>query len=186
MTADNVSELAQRRAATPSPATCEIVRPPAEAQTFQDCLSRLASGVAIAACAGRSGPEGLLIHSLTGLSPQPPRILFCVRKVEPAHPALLAADTISLSILSSDQQAEADRFSQPSPKSERFGGEWVVPFDAPPRLSGALASVEGRVRTRIDAGSHTVFILDVTLAETQAGAPLVYFERGFLSPAAAG
>jgi flavin reductase len=37
-------------------------------------------------------PRGLLVSSITGLSVDPPRFLFCVRKEASSHDALLAAD----------------------------------------------------------------------------------------------
>jgi len=159
-----------------------IVRPPSLAQA-QDGLSRLASGVALAACMTPRGPAGVLVNSLTGLSAQPPRILFCVRKTEPSHPALLDAEAVGLSILADDQQAEADPFARAAPPHERFGPRWTLSEGAPPRLAGALASIEGRVRSRIDAGSHTVFVLDIMTAETRPGTPLIYFGRGYLNAA---
>lgn len=164
---------------TPS-AECRILRAPT-ASFAQDSLSRLASGVALAVCTTPDGPVGVLVNSLTSLSAQPPRILFCVRKIEPAHPALLEAEAIGLSVLADDQRAEADRFASPEGSDERFTHRWTLSPSAPPRLADALASVEGRVRSRIDAGSHTVFVLDVTAAETRPGTPLIYFARSYLN-----
>jgi len=166
----------------------------AECQTFrttsaagaQDSLSRLACGVALAACTTPNGPVGALVNSLTSLSAQPPRILFCVRKSEPSHPALLEAEAVGLSILADHQQAEADRFASPGPTHEQFGPGWTHSSSAPPRLADALASVEGRVRARIDAGSHTVFVLDITAAEARPGTPLIYFARNYLNAAQSG
>lgn len=165
-------------------AGCRIVRAPSAARA-QDCLSRLASGVVLAACTTPNGPVGVLVNSLTSLSAQPPRVLFCVGKVEPAHPALLEAEAIGLSVLAGDQQAEADRFAGPDASPGRFGRGWTLSPNAPPRLADALASVEGWVRSRIDAGSHTVFVLDVTAAATRPGTPLIYFARSYLSAAQA-
>ncbi len=50
---------------------------------------------------------------------------------------------------------------------------------APPSLPDALVSLSGPIHCRIDAGTHTVFILDVSVAQAKPGAPLVYFERGY-------
>ena len=50
---------------------------------------------------------------------------------------------------------------------------------APPLRQTALAAFAGPVHCRIDAGTHTVFILDVTEAASRVADPLVYFERAF-------
>ena len=159
----------------------QVVRlwPPAEAAAFKDGLARVASGVAVVACWSDGRPRGLLVSSLTGLSTEPPRILFCVRKAAAAHQALLGAESISLSILAAEQRHEAERFSRFELAEQRFGSPWRLDPMAPPSLPDALVSLAGPVHCRIDAGTHTVFILDVSVAQAQPGEPLVYFERGY-------
>lgn len=160
---------------------CEVVRlwPPVDEVAFRDGLAKLASGVAIVACATDDGPRGLLVSSLTGLSSDPPRILFCIRKAAGAHGALLKADAVSLSILADGDGLEAERFSRSDLASERFGADWSLEPQSPPEYREALVSLSGPVCCRIDAASHTIFILDVSAARTRNGDPLVYFERDF-------
>jgi flavin reductase len=153
--------------------------PRAEPTAFKDGIAHLASGVAVAACWADGGPRGLLVSSLTSLSTEPPRVLFCVRKATSSHDALLAAAAVSLSILSREQQAEAERFSRPDLVHERFGEAWRLDPRAPPSLRAALVSLAGPIYRRIDAGTHTVFILDVSEAVTLRTAPLLYFGRRF-------
>ena len=171
-----------------APATSDgaLVRlwPWADPATFKDSLARLASGVAVAACWTPKGPRGLLISSITGLSAEPPRMLFCVRKATSSHGALLGADAVGLSVLAADQQAEAERFSRQDLTHERFGAAWSLDPAAPPVLPRSLATLSGPIRSRIDAGSHTVFILDVSIVTTRSGPPLVYFERDYAAGAA--
>lgn len=161
---------------------CEVVRlwPPVDEIAFRDGLAKLASGVAVVACWTPDGPRGLLVSSLTGLSSDPPRILFCVRKAAAAHGALLAAEAVSLSILADGDGLEAERFSRSDLAPERFGPEsWTLEPLSPPDYRQALVSLSGPVCCRIDAASHTIFILDVSAAHARQGDPLVYFERGF-------
>jgi flavin reductase len=175
-------QLSHARNATLDSCATAWRRPSPEPEAFRDSLARLASGVAVAACWTPQGPKGLLISSLTGLSTEPPRILFCVRKGATAHEALLTAEDISLSILAAGQRREAERFSRTELTHERFGSGWTQVPEAPPVLADALAHMQGAVRCRIDAGSHTIFILDVSAAVTRPGAPLVYFERAYANP----
>ena len=160
---------------------CDVVRlwPPADPAAFKNGLSRLASGVAVAACWADGRPRGLLVNSLTGLSTEPPRVLFCVRKAASSHDPLLAAEAISLSILATDHAEEADRFSRSDLAEQRFGAAWRLNPVEPPALTNALVSLSGPVHCRIDAGTHTVFILDVSATDSRPAEPLVYFERGF-------
>ncbi len=160
---------------------CDVIRlwPPADAAAFKDGLSRLASGVAVAACWSDGQPRGLLVNSLTGLSTEPPRVLFCVRKAASSHEALLAAEAVSLSILTPDHATEAERFSRSDLAEERFGPAWRLNPVEPPTLADALVSLSGPIHCRIDAGTHTVFVLDVSVTSSRDAAPLVYFDRGF-------
>ena len=43
----------------------------------------------------------------------------------------------------------------------------------------ALVALRGTVHCRIDAGTHTVLILDVNETCARVGSPLLYFERGY-------
>ena len=153
---------------------------PADEVAFRNGLAKLASGVAIVACWADGQPRGLLVSSLTGLSTQPPRILFCVRKAAGAHAALLAAETVSVSLLDEADREEAERFATGDRAAERFGdGRWTLDPRAPPQRQDSLAAFAGPIRSRIDGGTHTVFILDVSQAHARDADPLLYFERAF-------
>lgn len=170
------------QSATDPGESCDVVRlwPRVDEAAFRDGLAKLASGVAIVACWTPDGPRGLLISSLTGLSSDPPRILFCVRKAASAHQALLRAEAVSLAVLASEDRQEAERFSRSELTGERFAPErWDLAPQSPPAYRSALVSLAGPICCRIDAASHTVFILDVSGARTLQGDPLLYFDRDF-------
>jgi len=154
----------------------------ADADLYRDSLAKLASGVAIISCWDEDEPRGLLVSSLTGLSTNPPRLLFCVQKAASAHDALLDAESVGVSVLTAGGEEEARRFSSSKLTHERFDpDDWSLDTAAPPQLREALVRMAGFVRCRLDAGTHTVFIMDVGLVERREGEPLVYFDRGFRS-----
>ena len=156
------------------------LRPAADEVVFRNGLAKLASGVAIVACWADGQPRGLLVSSITGLSTQPPRLLFCVRKAAAAHAPLLRAEQISVSLLHHGDREEAERFSESGRAHERFGDDgWRLDPEAPPERRDSLAVFSGPVRSRIDGGTHTIFILDVSTANAKDGDPLLYFERDF-------
>lgn len=164
-------------------AACEIAEPNArpDPAIYRDSLAALASGVAIAACWDGVTPKGLLVSSLTGLSTEPPRVLFCVRKAASAHDAFIHADVCSLNILNEADAAEAGRFSSGELAHQRFQEDrWNLRAPSP-ALKGALVTLTGDVRCRIDAATHTIIILDVTEARRDDGRPLVYFDRALMS-----
>ncbi|HEY2659527.1 MAG TPA: flavin reductase family protein [Caulobacteraceae bacterium] len=152
---------------------------------FRDAMARLAGGVAIAACWDGEIPRGLLVSSITALSTEPPRVLFCVRKAAASHGALLRAYQCSVAILADEDLQEAERFSDAGRTPERFDpAVWSLSPHSSPQHRAPLIALTGQIGSRIDAGTHTIFILNVRAVTTKPGAPLVYFDRAFCGLAA--
>ncbi|MBO9710152.1 MAG: flavin reductase [Caulobacter sp.] len=152
--------------------------PPVDTSTFKDVLARLASGVAIISCWDGRTPRGLLVSSITGLSVDPPRFLFCVRKEASSHDALLRADACGVAILSTEDEDEAQRFASPARAIERFtAGRWDLARPEAPWLRGGLASSLCDVDTVIDAGGHSIVLVTARHCLSRPGAPLVAFDR---------
>ncbi|CAN5530186.1 flavin reductase family protein [soil metagenome] len=158
----------------------DLHAPPVSPATFKDALAQLASGVAIVSCWDGASPRGLLVSSITGLSVDPPRLLFCVRKEASSHDALLRAGRCGVAVLAEDDQAEALRFSTPGLGHERFDpGRWTVSPDAPPAYRGGLSTTTCLIDQTIETGSHTVFIVSATAVRLTPGRPLVAHDRAF-------
>jgi len=155
----------------------------ADAVRFRDAMARMASGVAVVACTDENRPRGLLVSSMTSLSVEPPRMLFCVRKAAGSHDALVRARRCSLSVLSDADADEADRFSTATDATDRFGSDaWRLEAGHPPVHTGAMIGLTGVISQRTDAGSHSVFFLDIetiAIIEARAARPLIYFGRAF-------
>jgi flavin reductase (DIM6/NTAB) family NADH-FMN oxidoreductase RutF len=158
------------------------IDPPVEAAVdpaaFKEALARLASGVAIVSCWDEGAPRGLLVSSITGLSVEPPRFLFCVRKEASSHDALLAGGTCGLAILSADDEAEALRFASPASAHERFTDpRWDLAQPDAPRLQAGLTSAACVIDQTIDAGGHTIVLVTAIRVAINPGAPLVAYDR---------
>jgi len=151
------------------------------ADRFKDALANLASGVAIISCWDDDTPRGLLVSSITGLSVDPPRFLFCVRKEAASHDALLLAETCGVAILSDTDHEEALRFSSSARASERFApSRWDLNHQYAPNYLGGLSTATCRIDSRIDATTHSVFVVTATtLAVAHSAKPLIACARGF-------
>ena len=145
---------------------------------------RLAAGVAIVSTLDDGKPRGLLVSSLTSLSVEPPRVLFCVAKTAGSHDPLARADRCGLSVLSDRHAEEAERFSSIDRGAERFtSAAWRLAPKTPPLHHGALL---GRIGGPISRDGSTPAatrssILDVETIETSDAGPLIYFDRAFRS-----
>ncbi len=157
-----------------------LVQSEARGDDLREALARLANTVAIVACWHEGAPRGLLVSSLVGLSLEPPRLLFCVRKLTPAHEALVRAKTCGISILRSDQDDEARRFSHTSRARERFSSpQWKLRHGEPPLYSSALARISAELDQIIDAGSHSIIIVHARAVAAEPGSPLLYVNRAY-------
>ena len=153
--------------------------PTVSGRAFVDAAAKLAGAAAIVAWT-EDRPRGVLIRAVNLLSTQPPRVLFGVDKLDPDHDGLLMADRCSLNLLSDQDEAEADRFVRPDRRQERFAAErWRREAGEPPRLTSAVVHLAGVIDQRIDAGSHSLFVVRVDEAHSHDETPLVCFDRGF-------
>ena len=154
-------------------------RPTVHDQAFVEATSRLAGAAAIATWQGGS-PGGLLVRAVSLLSTRPARVLFGVAKDDPAHDALLQAETCALNLLSETDEDEAQRFGAARADRRGFAPDrWRIDADQPPRLLAGSAYLAGAVDHRMDAGSHSLFVVRVEAAEVNDRAPLVSFDHGF-------
>jgi len=145
---------------------------------FKEALARLASGLAIVSCWGDGGPEGVLVSSITGLSVDPPRFLFCIRREASAHDTIAAAHVCGVSILSADDEAEARTFMDPAGRADRFtGAGWTREALRPPLLQTALSTAVCLVDTIIEAGSHSIVLVTAQSLAQRPARPLVSYDR---------
>jgi flavin reductase (DIM6/NTAB) family NADH-FMN oxidoreductase RutF len=150
----------------------------ADPRAFEDATARLAGSVAIVAWEGALGPEGLLVRMVSLLSTKPPRVLFGVEKGNASHSALLQVEACSINLLSDADEAEAERFA--GDEAGRFSpSRWRLQDGLAPRLLVSAAHLAGVVDQRIDAGSHSLFVLRVEEVEARDQSPLVYCDRSF-------
>lgn len=148
---------------------------------FKEVLAHLAGGVAIISCWDGDTPRGLLVSSITGLSVEPPRFLFCVRKEAGCHDALAAAAECGVTLLSADDQDEAWRYASSARASERFSPErWRLSQEAPPTYLGGLARAHCVIDSVADAGTHSILIVTAKESTLSPARPLVAWNRGFL------
>ena len=147
---------------------------------FKEAMSRWATGVAIASCRFEGAPHGLAISSFTSVSATPPRVLFCLAKTSRSALAFRHALEVGVGLLPDDAEPLARRFSGGAEPHTRFdAGDWDLDPCAPPRLHAALAHFRGYVRSRLDAGSHEVLVIDVQEVRLGQGAPLLYAQRSY-------
>jgi hypothetical protein len=127
---------------------------------FKEVLAHLASGVAIISCWDGRTPRGLLVSSIIGLSVEPPRFLFCVRKEAGCHDALQIGARMRSSPARRDGLGRGLALRQLLPV-ERYAPErWSLSRRCPARpTAAAWPTPRCRIDSVADADSHSIFIV---------------------------
>jgi flavin reductase (DIM6/NTAB) family NADH-FMN oxidoreductase RutF len=149
------------------------------AEEFRLAMRFHAAGVAIVTVGSARGPVGFTVSSLASLSLRPPAVSFNIAHRSSSMPALRAADTAVIHLLSTGQEELARRFSGPA--DERFADRslWHRPAGGAPVLRGVPVRFHVRLVDRIPIGDHSVVICAVEQvfadrANSPASGPLVY------------
>jgi flavin reductase (DIM6/NTAB) family NADH-FMN oxidoreductase RutF len=145
-------------------------------------MRQWASGVTLVTAQDGRGPHGMTVSAFASISLDPPLVMVSLEQGTRTHQMVRQGGTFAVVILREDQQDLAERFSSGVPDNEpRFDG---LPYHRSP--GGApipdarLASLDCRLVDSHPAGTHTIFVGQVTGGESaNAGAPLLYFNRAY-------
>ena len=105
-------------------------------------------------------------------------LLVCLNTRGSTQEAIHASRVFGVNILDEDQGIVAERFA--SPRGPKFDGLNVDRGEGGvPLLADSLAYCECRVAEDVVAGTHRVFLANVTRAVAREGSPLTYFRGKF-------
>jgi len=148
---------------------------------FRRVVGRFPTGVTVITTVSAGEHHALTCSSFTSVSLDPVLVLFGVEKRARFHDVVLATGTWAVSVLAQGQEDLSRQFAvRGRPLEDQFVG---VPF-APgpvtgaPVLDGAVAALECRTTSTVDAGDHTLVlgeVLGLSLPEPSAE-PLLYVE----------
>ena len=147
-------------------------------ETFRHVIGHFASGVTVLTT--RSGGEdfGATASAVSSLSLEPPMLLVCLNTRGSTQEAIHASRVFGVNILDEDQGIVAERFA--SSRGAKFDGLNVDRGAGDvPLLADSLAYCECSVAEDVVAGTHRVFLANVTRAVAREGSPLTYFRGRF-------
>ena len=114
----------------------------------------------------------------TILRVEPPMLLVCLNTTGSTQRAIQHSRTFGVNILDEDQGLLAERFA--SSRGPKFEGLKVKRGDGGvPLLADSLAYCQCYVAEDVVAGTHRVFLANVTRAVAREGSPLTYFRGRF-------
>ncbi|WP_315722043.1 MULTISPECIES: flavin reductase family protein [unclassified Bradyrhizobium] len=149
-------------------------------QDFKDVFSQLASGVCIVTFRRGGQLHGFTATSVTSVSLQPPRVLFCVAQSSQSYACLGVGMSVGVSVLSAGQRALSDRFASKLAPGSYDDVATIEGAGQAPLIAGALGQLSTAIVDLIPSGDHAIVLCDVTWAHAGGdGAPLLYHARNY-------
>ncbi len=151
-----------------------------DSDSFRSVLGRFASGITIITSIDVEGRDvGMTASAFSSVSLQPPLIQVCVDRTASMFEALLHGDRFGVNVLAAEQEALSRRFAAVE-SSHRFEGIGYSRGDSGVvLLEDALAHIECRMASRMEAGDHMIFIGEVERANARDARPLLYYRGGY-------
>ncbi|MGK9146438.1 flavin reductase family protein [Plantibacter flavus] len=136
---------------------------------FKSAFRQHPAGVSVITADAGQGPVGLTATSVFSVSAEPPLLVFSVSSLSSSAPTIVAADTVVVHLLGSEQLHIAklcatsgiDRFADTSIWDRLPSGE--------PYFTGDGVWIRGRIVNRMEAGTSTV--IAVHALESSVSAP---------------
>jgi flavin reductase (DIM6/NTAB) family NADH-FMN oxidoreductase RutF len=146
-----------------------------DSETFRRLRGRIASGIAILTARDGDRDVGMTVSAFCSVSLSPPLLLVCIERTASMHDLLFQHPKLGLSIIASEHEAHSRRFAEQN-NANRFEG---LPFSRGESrvmlLDNATAHLECQPIRHIEAGDHTIFILEVERGTMRDARPLLYY-----------
>jgi flavin reductase (DIM6/NTAB) family NADH-FMN oxidoreductase RutF len=149
--------------------------------TLQRAMRQLVSGVSIVTTGDGTERNGFTATSVTSLSVEPPRVLFCLIRTSTSLALLTRCGRFAINILGAQHRTLADRFAGRSglQGEDRFDGEdWRTLTTGAPMLRDALATVDCELEELIERHSHLIVIGRVVGVHVAEGGDGLVYWRG--------
>ena len=152
---------------------------PVDAQSFRAAMARFPGAVTIITAAAGQDRRGITATAVCSVTADPPSILVCLNRQTGTCAMVRETGRFNVSLLAGDAQEIALRFAGAGgvTGAEKFAlGRWTEDSRGLPVLEDAVTTFSCEVAEMTDAGSHTVFIGQIT--ELAVGeAPALIYER---------
>lgn len=148
--------------------------------SFRSVLGRFASGITVITSIDADGRDvGMTASAFSSVSLNPPLVQVCVDRTASMFEALLQAERFGVNVLADEQESLSRRFAAVE-SSHRFEGIGYTRGDSGVvLLEDALAHLECRIASRIEAGDHMIFLGEVDRATARDAKPLLYYRGGY-------
>ena len=156
-----------------------------DAAAFKKGMRHLAASVTLITTRHGDLRGGLTATAVCSVSAEPPQILVCVNKTASAHDPIGEAGVFCVNILAPDHRKIAERFAGMDgvEGDERFAdmGDWSMLTTGAPVLKGCPVSFDCKLVTKVEAGTHTIYIGEIVdIALDPKAHALLYCDGAFV------
>jgi flavin reductase (DIM6/NTAB) family NADH-FMN oxidoreductase RutF len=151
---------------------------PQAVKAFHRCF---VTGVTVVTVIDDDQPRGLAVNAFASVSLDPPLVMVCIARSAKTYEAFFRSETFGVNLLAADQVDVARRFAVSG--GDKFAGlDWEPGPYGSPMLRGGMAFLEARLESRIEAGTHVLFVGRVLDAQANASEPLIYWDGQLWHP----
>lgn len=134
-------------------------------------MGRLPSGCAILTVAHAGNSTGVLVSWIQQAAFEPLMVTVAIKRGRPVQELLEAAGRFSLNLIGDDPKPLFRHFGRGFALGENaFSGLEILDSDYGPLLTSAIAHLGCQVRTRVPAGDHDLYLVEVIAASVSADA----------------
>ena len=145
-------------------------------------MAHAVTPVTIVTTNGAAGRFGLTVSAVTSVTADPPMLLVCINRRNPAAAAITANGIFAVNYLAVENRGLAESFAGRPSEGAAYdfsNAGWRDGLHGLPLLDSELAGFECETQSWHDAGTHRIFIGKVLAATRGGSAPLIYCNRSF-------
>ncbi|KAF0173250.1 MAG: nitrilotriacetate monooxygenase component B protein [Rhodobacteraceae bacterium] len=160
---------------------------PIDAADFRTAMARFPGAVTIVTALSGTERRGITATAVCSVTADPPSLLVCLNRKTGTCAAVAESGRFAVNLLADAAHPIALRFAGVGGVTgeDKFAaGSWATDAAGLPLLAEAVTSFSCEVAETLQAGSHTIFIGQITGLVQNAGAALIYEQSRFhrLSP----
>jgi flavin reductase (DIM6/NTAB) family NADH-FMN oxidoreductase RutF len=148
---------------------------------FKMAMRAVASSVAVVTSRAGKERNGLTATAVCSVSTSPPTMLICINRGATADPLIDSSGAFAINFLADRQHGIARLFSTTKlPAEERFAeGRWRTLETGAPVLDETVSSFDCVVESRVEAGTHHIYLGRVVALTSMDQDILIYRDGAF-------
>lgn len=156
-----------------------------DTQSFRAAMARFPGAVTIVTARAGAGPDtrrGITATAVCSVTADPPSLLVCLNRKTGTCAAVQNSGRFNVNLLPGDGGPLALHFAGASGATgeDKFSaGDWCDDPHGVPMLAGAALTFSCTVTEAVQAGSHSIFIGQITDLSIGEGAALIYAQSSF-------